>query len=411
MASISVILRRVKSSRIIPRSIIKSVSISDTIYLDYAAATPIDERVLAVMQPYFSELFYNPSSPYKQAVEVRRAYESAKHQIAMTIGAKGDEIIMTAGATESINLAFNHVQGHVITSEIEHPAVIEVAKRREHTLLQPNEQGRISAEAVEAALTPETELVSIGLANSELGTIQPLRKITEVIERERQARQEQGNTTPLLFHTDASQGFGQIDVNCARLGVDMLTLNAAKIYGPKQVGLLWLKSSAQVTPTIVGGGQERGLRSGTENVAGVIGFAMAAELAAKSRTSENERLSSLRGKLESSLVEQFPDAVVTGSKKHRLPGHLHISFPRIDAERIIFMLENENVLVATGSACSANKGTASHVLTALGLPEEIINGSLRLTLGRHTTSDQIAKAAEEIAKAIRSEYQRMEKIS
>lgn len=387
------------------------MSISNIIYLDYAAATPVDERVLAAMQPYFSDLFYNPSSPYKQAVEVRRAYEFAKHQIAMTIGAKGDELIITAGATESINLAFNHVRGHVITSEIEHPAVIEVAKRREYTLIKPNEQGRINAEAVEAALTPETELVSIGLANSELGTIQPLRKIAEVIERERRARKEQGNITPLLFHTDASQGFGHIDVNCARLGVDMLTLNAAKIYGPKQVGLLWLKSSVQVTPTIVGGGQERGLRSGTENVAGVIGFAMAAELAAKSRTNENERLSTLRNKLESFLLDQFPDAVVTGSKKHRLPGHLHVSFPHIDAERIIFILENESVLVATGSACSANKGTASHVLVALGLSEEIINGSLRLTLGRQTTDEHIVKAAQIISKAVRCEYQRMEKLS
>lgn len=380
----------------------------DTIYLDYAAATPIDERVVAVMQPYFATEFYNPSSPYRQAVEVRRDYEAAKQQIAMTIGAKGDELIMTAGATESINLAFNHVKGHVVTSEIEHPAVIEVAKLRDHTLVGANEQGRISLESIEAALRPDTELVSIGLANSELGTIQPLRKIAEVIERERQKRAEQGNMTPLLFHSDASQGFGQIDVNTARLGVDMLTLNAAKIYGPKQVGLLWLKPSVHLTPTVVGGGQERGLRSGTENVAGTIGFAMAAKLAAKSRTSENERLSSLRGKLEALLVEQFPQAVVTGSKKHRLPGHLHISFPGIDAERIIFMLENQNILVATGSACSANKGTASHVLRALALGEEIINGSLRLTLGRNTSESHVRTAAEEITKAVRAEYQRME---
>ncbi len=381
---------------------------ADIIYLDYAAATPIDERVLAAMQPYFAHAFYNPSSPYRQAVEVRRDYDAAKQRIAMTIGAKGDELIMTAGATESINLAFNHVKGHVITSEIEHPAVIEVAKRREHTLVRPNEQGRVSADSVQEALRPDTELVSIGLANSELGTIQPLRKIADVIERQRRHRVEKGNATPLLFHADASQGFGQIDVNTARLGVDMLTLNAAKIYGPKQLGLLWLKSSVRLTPTVVGGGQERGMRSGTENVAGTIGFAMAAEIASKSRTSENERLNSMRNKLESSLLQQFPDAVVTSSKKHRLPGHLHISFPKIDAERIIFMLENENILVATGSACSANKGTASHVLRALELPDEVINGSLRLTLGRHTTDEHVMSAVDAITKAIKTEYQRME---
>lgn len=381
------------------------------IYLDYAAATPIDERVLAAMQPYFATEFYNPSSPYKQAVEVRHDYESAKQRIAVSIGAKGDELVMTAGATESINLAFNHVKGHIVTSEIEHPAVIEVAKLRDHTLVEVNEQGRINAESIEAALRPDTELVSIGLANSELGTIQPLRKIAEVIEHERRKRAEQGNATPLLFHTDASQGFGQIDVNTARLGVDMLTLNAAKIYGPKQVGLLWLKSSVHLTPAVVGGGQERGLRSGTENVAGTIGFGMAAELAAKSRTSENERLSSLRGKLEQTLIQRFPDAVITGSKKHRLPGHLHISFPGIDAERVIFMLENENVLVATGSACSANKGTSSHVLRALKLPEDIISGSLRLTLGRTTNDKHVELAAEKIAEAVKSEYARVGKLS
>ena len=379
----------------------------DIIYLDYAAATPVDERVFAAMQPYFSEKYFNPSSPYKQAIEVRREYEEAKQRIAMAIGAKGDELIMTAGATESINLAFHHVEGHVITSKIEHPAVIEVAKHLGHTLIRPNEQGRINAESIQAALRPDTELISIGLANSELGTIQPLRKIAEIVGRERSKRAEEGNTTPLLFHTDASQGFGQIDVNVARLGVDMLTLNAAKIYGPKQVGLLWLKSSVRLKPTVLGGGQERGLRSGTENVAGTIGFAMAAELASKARSSENERLGALRNKLEDLLVQRFEGAVITGSIKHRLPGHLHISFPGIDAERIIFMLENEGILVATGSACSANKGTASHVLRALELPEDVINGSLRLTLGRQTSEEDVVKAAAAITRAIDSEYRRM----
>lgn len=378
--------------------------------MDYAAATPVDERVLDAMLPYFSDKFYNPSSPYRQAVEVRREYEDAKQRIAMAIGVKGDELIMTAGATESINLAFNHVKGHVVSSKIEHPAVLEAVKQHDHTLVSPDEKGRVAAESIAVAIRADTELVSIALANSELGAIQPLRKIAEIIEHERRDRTEKGNTTPLLFHADASQGFGQIDINAGRLGVDMLTLNAAKIYGPKQVGLLWLKPSVNLVPTIVGGGQERGLRSGTENVAGTIGFAVAAEQAAKSRTSENERLSKLRNQLEALLQEQFPAAVVTGSKKHRLPGHLHISFPGIDAERIIFMLENEGVLVATGSACSANKGTASHVLRALGLPDELINGSLRLTLGKYTTESHVAKAAQAIIEAIRGEYQRMEQL-
>lgn len=379
----------------------------DIIYLDYAAATPVDEHVLEAMQPYYADLFYNPSSPYKQAVAVRRDYESAKQRLAVIFGAKGDELIMTAGATESVNLAFHGISKHIVTSSIEHPAVIESAKQHEYTLIDPDEKGRVSPESIKSALTPETELVSIGLANSELGTVQPLRKIAAVIEEERQKRAEQGNATPLLFHSDASQGFGHINIHVARLGVDMLTLNAAKIYGPKQVGLLWRKPSAQLTPTIVGGGQEQGFRSGTENVPGVIGFAAAAEIAAKSRSSESARLADLRNTLETRLVEAFPQAVVTGSKKHRLPGHLHIAFPGIDAERIIFMLENEGVMVATGSACSANKHTASHVLKALQLPDELINGSLRLTLGRNTSEADIETASYLIIQSIENEYRRL----
>ncbi|HEY1085629.1 MAG TPA: cysteine desulfurase family protein [Candidatus Saccharimonadales bacterium] len=380
---------------------------TDSIYLDHAAATPVADFVLEAMLPYFSEKFYNPSSPYAPAVNVRREYEDAKQRLAESFGAKGDELIITAGATESINLAFEQVSRHVVTSEIEHPAVLESAKRREYSLAVPDPRGSISPESIKALLRPDTELVSIALANNELGTIQPLRKIAAIIEEEKASRREQGNTTPLLFHTDASQGFGQIDVHVARLGVDLLSLNAGKMYGPKQVGLLWAKSSTNLKAAIVGGGQERGIRSGTENVGGVIGFAEAASWATSHIRGENRRLSELRNTLESKLLATFSDAKVLGSKKHRLPGHLSIAFPGIDAERIIFLLENEGVYLSTGSACSANKHTASHVLTAIGLDEEHMNGSLRITLGRHTTSDQIEQAASKIARAIGSEYERM----
>lgn len=379
----------------------------DSIYLDHAAATPVADFVFEVMKPYFSEEFYNPSSPYAPAVKVRRDFEDAKQRLAQSFGGKGDELIITAGATESVNLAFAQVDGHVVTSEIEHPAVLESAKRREHSLAAPDPNGKVSPESVETLIRPDTQLVSIALANNELGTIQPLRKIAAVVEKEREKRLEQGNTTPLFFHTDASQGFGQIDVHVARLGVDFLTLNAGKMYGPKQVGLLWAKSSANLRPSIVGGGQERGIRSGTENVAGVVGFAEAASWASAHQSGENKRLADLRNKLESELSAKFPDAMILGSKKHRLPGHLSIVFPGIDAERIIFLLEREGVYVSTGSACSANKHTASHVLTAIGLDEQHMNGSLRITLGRHTTLEQITEAASKITKAINSEYERI----
>lgn len=377
------------------------------IYLDYAAATPIDERVIAAMQPFLVDKFYNPSSPYAPAVGVRREYEAAKDRLAHTFGATGGELVMTAGATESINLVFQSVGGHVVSSTIEHKAVIEAAKQHEYTFVEVGATARVDPEVIRAAIRPDTQLVSIGLANSELGTIQPLRHIAEVVAKERRAREEKGDHTPLLFHADASQGMGLVDINVARLGVDLLTLNAAKVYGPKQVGLLWQKPSVALHPTIVGGGQERGLRSGTENVAGVVGFALAAELASRRRDTEVKRLGGLRDMLEKQLLETFPDAIITGSRKHRLANYLHISFPRIDAERIIFMLEMQGIYVATGSACSANKGTASHVLMALGLSDDVIGGSLRITLGHQTTDGGIKQAAKNIIEAIQYEYDRM----
>lgn len=379
------------------------------IYLDYAAATPVDPKVYAAMEPYFSQLFYNPSSPYAPAVALRRQYEDAKARLARTFGGRGDEIVITAGATESINLAFNVASGHVVASAIEHPAVLEAARQKSSfTLVLPTEKGIVTAEAVKNALRPDTQLVSIQLANNELGTVQPLRDIATVISNERQARAVIGNMTPLLFHTDASQGFGQLDVHVARLGVDMLTLNSGKMYGPKAVGLLWTKPSVKITPLIVGGGQERNLRSGTENVAGVIGFATAAEYAAAHSKHEHRRLAELRDTLQADLLKTFPDAVISGHPKRRLAGHLHISFPGIDGERLVFLLETKQVYVATGSACAANKGTRSHVLHAIGLLPQLADGSLRITLGRYTTPEQISKASQSIIEAVLQEYTRME---
>jgi len=380
---------------------------SEIIYLDHAAATPLDARVLAVMQPYFSERFYNPSSPYAPAVAVRRDYEMAKHVLAGTFGAKGDELVMTAGATESINLAFNSIGGHIVTANIEHHAVLAAAKNNDHTIIEADPRGLITAEAVKKAIRPDTRLVSIALANNELGTVQPLRDIAVVIKNERDRRLNVSDTTPIYLHSDASQGAGQFDMHVSRLGVDLLTLNAGKVYGPKQVGLLWAASHVRLAPHIVGGGQERGLRSGTENVAGVIGFAKAMELAEKHRKSESERLANLRDKLQAQLLAHFPEAIISGHEKRRLAGHLHISFPGIDAERLVFALEMRGVLVATGSACAANKGTRSHVLTAIGLAPEVADGSLRLSLGRLSTEENSEKAAEIIIEEVVRERDRM----
>ncbi len=379
---------------------------NEVIYLDHAAATPMDERVLLSMQPYFSENFYNPSSPYAPAVKVRRDYESAKHKLATLIGAKPGEIIITAGATESISLAFNGISGHVIVPNIEHHAIINNAKKHNHTLVAADERGYVSAQVISAAIQPDTQLVSVALANNELGTIQPLREISTVIKKEREKRLAEGNAMPIYFHCDASQGVGQIDINVARLGVDMLTLNAGKIYGPKQVGLLWAASFVNIQPQIIGGGQERGLRSGTENVAGTIGFTRALELASDNRKYENERLCGLRDMLQKNLVDNFPNAVLSGHLKHRLAGHLHISFPGVDAERLVFILENRGIMASTGSACAANKGTGSHVLSAIGMAPDIANGSLRLTLGHLSNEDNIRRAGEIIIEEANREYER-----
>ena len=378
------------------------------IYLDYAAATPVADFVLDAMRPYMTEYFYNPSSPYAPAVHVRRDYEDAKAKLAHTIGAKPGEIVMTAGATESINLMFQSVDGHCITSNIEHAAVMQAAGHHSHTYIPADGNGMVSPDVIAGTLTSETKLVSIALANNELGTIQPLRDIATIIEKERVRRREAGNQTPLYFHTDASQGAGYLDLHVSRLGVDAMTLNAGKVYGPKQVGLLWVAPHVQLQPSIYGGGQERGLRSGTENVAGTVGFAAALAAADGARNAEIIRVRNLRDTLQARLTTEFPGAIISGSVKKRLPNFLHISFPGLDAERLLFALEMKGVLVATGSACAANKGTRSHVLTAIGLPEETADGSLRITLGKHTDEVAVRMAGDSIIEVVRHEMRRVE---
>lgn len=379
----------------------------ETIYLDHAAATPMDARVLGAMQPYLIDNFYNPSSPYLPAVSVKRDYESAKHTIAQQIGGKVGEIIITAGATESINLAFSGVSGHIIVSNIEHDSVLACAKNHDNTIVKADNHGLVTAEVIKSAIRKDTQLVSIALANNELGTIQPIRDIAGVVKAERDSRLMRGDKTPIYLHCDASQGACQLDVNVARLGVDMLTLNAGKIYGPKQVGLLWAASYVRLQPQIVGGGQEYGMRSGTENVAGTIGFARALELVSEHRKYEFERLAKLRDSLQKTLTKSIEKVVVSGHKKHRLASHLHISFPGLDGERLIFLLEKRGVLVATGSACAANKGTRSHVLTAIGLSPEIADGSIRISLGHLSTPENTETAGKIMVEEIKNEYMRV----
>ena len=377
-------------------------------YLDHAAATPMDNLVLQDMQPYFSDLFFNPSSPYAPGVKIKQDYREAKSRIARSLGVMGDELIMTAGATESINLAFGAAKGgKCLVSAIEHAAVINAAEKNGEVIyIQPTRKGHVAAESVRNTLNSEVTFVSIALANHEVGSVQPIEEIASVIQAERDRRRESGEKNTLLFHTDASQAAALIDIKIKRLGVDLVTLSAAKVYGPKQVGLLWVRPGVRLTPNIVGGGQENGIRSGTENVAGVIGFATAIELAAHRRGGEIKRLRELRGFLLDNLTQAFPEMIVSTDMKKSLVNYLNVSFPGVDAERLIFRLESQNVFVATGSACAANLGTRSHVLEAIGLNESEIDGSLRLTLGRLNSRESITKASELITEAVRAEQER-----
>lgn len=381
---------------------------SAPIYFDYAAATPLDERVFAAMHPYMSEEFYNPSAAYQAARKVRTAIDEARHQLAIEIGGKRDEIILTAGATESINLAFQGVLSsadHVVIGATEHAAVREVAAQYAHAIVDVTAAGSILPEAVHSKVTDDTVLISITAADSELGTIQPLAKVAVLVAGIRRDRMKRGCKTPLYLHTDASQAAGVLDLHVARLGVDMLTLNAAKCYGPKQVGLLWARSDIVLRPLVRGGGQERGLRSGTENVAGIIGFARALHIAQSRRHGEVERLRALRDQLQSALVAALPELIVNGSSIKRLPGHLNISLPGLDAERVVFHLDAKGIMLATGAACAANKGTRSPVLEAVGMSPEAADGSLRISLGRFTTEKEIERAVPLIIEAIKQESQ------
>lgn len=373
------------------------------IYLDHAAATPVSAKTLAAMQPYFAEQFYNPSAPYLPAKRVREVYEAAKDTIAHAIGAKGVDLVMTAGATESINLAFTATSGPVLTLPTEHAAVLEAAKQRPHTFVKVDRTGLIDLRDFQQKLTPEIELVSISLANNELGTIQPLAEIAELIRVERQNRLKTGNSTPLLFHSDASQALNLIDLNVARLGLDLLTLNAAKCGGPKGVGALYIAHGVRLQPLTVGGGQERGLRSGTENVPGVIGFA-AAIAEAKAHLAGNRKKYQAMAK---TLREGLPDAIFLGHPKHQLANFVPVCFPGLDAERLVYKLEQQGIYLSTGAACAANKGSKSHVLAAIGLSDQEIAGSLRISLGSTNTPAQIESAAQIIASVVANERQRI----
>lgn len=363
------------------------MSIKKHYYFDNAAATPMSEQVLNSMKPYYRDSYYNPSSLYRDARRVRGDLEIARKQVSTAIGAKPNEIVFTAGATESINLAIKgianlHPKSSIIVSAIEHESVLAAAEaaygaRRVKTC-PVNSQGILNLEKLEKLLDSNVSLVSVMMANNEIGTVQPLAKVSALLKNLSPKRK-------IYLHSDAAQAANYLSLQVERLGVDLLTLNGSKIYGPKQSGCLYVKTGVTIAPLINGGGQERGLRSGTENVAGCIGFAQALVDAQAIRVSEARRVELIRDYLISQLKKHIPGAVINGDTIHRLPNNVHVTIPGRSGERLVHLLDAVGIQAATGSACSANNDKPSHVLLALGLSVDEANSSLRFSLGRSTT--------------------------
>ena len=372
------------------------------IYLDHAAATPVDKKVLAAMAPYFTEEFYNPSAAYLPAKKISADYEAAKGVIAHAIGAKAHDLIVTAGATEANNLAFTATHGEILYLTTEHDSVRRVAEAKGGKAIKVLPSGLIDLEDLRHQITDKTELISVSLVNNELGVIQPLAEVAGIIREIKLDRMRRGVKQQLLLHSDASQALNLLDVSVARLGVDLMTLNAAKIYGPKGIGALYVAHGVRLEPLTLGGGQENGLRSGTENVPGVIGFAEAVRLAKEHLNGNRKKYA----KWKKIFLSELSDYELINNK-HALDNFVVVSFDGIDAERLVFLLEAEEVYVATGAACAASKGVRSHVLKAIGLSERQIAGSLRITFGETNDEIQVREAARIINKAVREERARI----
>ena len=386
------------------------------VYLDHAATTPLDSKVLRAMLPFMQKFYGNPSSLYMLGQQGKVAVEFARQRIAKILDCRPQEIIFTAGGTESVNLAiFGVVRGylarrrennklpapHIITSTIEHHAVLNSFKALENEDVEADyitvdQQGFVDQAKLFAAIKPGTILVILIYANNEIGTIQEISKIAHRLAKINQERQAK-NLPEILLHTDACQAAGALDLNVHRLGADLISLNASKIYGPKQAGLLYKRARVQIRPLIYGGGQENDLRSGTENVSGIVGFAEALELAQKNRIKENKRLRGLRDYFARKFLNAVPDAVLNGpnpsedseKRPRRLPNNLSFSISGIEGEALMLYLDPYNIAVATGSACATAGADPSHVILALGKSQDLARGTIRLTLGRENTKSNL----------------------
>ena len=367
------------------------------IYLDHASTTPVRPEVVEAMAPYFTEHFGNPSSIYPLCQEASDAVAAARESLASLIGATPREIFFSSGGTESDNWALkgfaraNATKGrHIITSAIEHHAVLHTCEALERegfevTYLPVDEHGLVSVEDFKAAIRPNTILASIMFANNEIGTIEPIRELAAA-----------AHEASVVFHTDAVQAFGHEPIDVNELGIDMLSASSHKIYGPKGVGLLYVRRGVKLQNLLDGGQQERGRRGSTENVPGIVGFARAAELAAEEIVPERDRQLALRDHAIRRILEEIPSAKLNGSWESRLANNVNFSFEFIEGEGMLLQLAARGICVSSGSACTSGSLDPSHVLLAIGLPHEIAHGSLRMTLGRDTTLADIDFAVDSL---------------
>lgn len=412
-----------------------------SVYLDYAAATPIDFRVQKAMTPFLRGVFGNPSSLHQEGRKAKLAFDQARVDIAKIINAKPSEIIFTAGGSESVNLAIFGIARtyaewktnadlrrkipHIITSEIEHHSVINSVKALEGegykiTFVDVDSEGFIKIDKLKKSIRPETVLISVMYANNEIGAIEPIGEIAKWLKQINTERERNG-LTRILFHTDACQAAGILDLNVQRLGVDLMSINGSKIYGPKQSGVLYIRSGINIEPLVYGGGQERGLRGGTENVAGAVGLAKALSLVDNHREKENQRLLSLSNFLIKQIKTRIPNVLLNGAEngqlkvyrnnKHqqnikynqlkRLPNNINFTFKGVEGEALMLYLDARGFEVSTASACSTGNTEASHVLLAIGRGQEQAQSSIRFSLGKFTTLNDLKNLMKILPKLVK----------
>ena len=371
------------------------------VYLDYSATTPVKQEVLNEMIPYFTEKFGNPSSLYEIGAEAKEAITRAREQVAQLIGAKPQEVIFTSCGSESDNWALTSTAhwkkakgNHIITTKIEHHAILHTCKALEKegyqvTYLGIGPDGRIDLKELEDAITDQTILISIMMVNNEMGAIQPIKEAAAIAKKH-----------GVLFHTDAVQAGGNVPIDVEDLGVDMLSLSAHKIYGPKGVGAMYIRKGVALPPLINGGAQEMKKRAGTENVPYIVGFGKAAELARLNLDEHIAKLTELRNYFIAQVQEKIPYVDVNGGMEHRHPGNANLAFNFIEGESLLLMLDYYGISISTGSACSSKSLEPSHVLMALGVPVEKIHGSLRFTVGDFTTKEDLDYTVECLVKIV-----------